>query len=757
MRILKLLPIFAVILLFQSCNNGSSAGKSAKGLSQFLDELTSAAQLEQAPDGEVVLLSSFDQTGGNQDWGNYDKPADPDGMVTIAFFEGPGVIRRIWMTGQYPDSWEFFFDGESTPRISGLSTSKEPITDAQSAFSLLHDMKSGGVTTYMPIPYKTSLRIAVPEDFKPARPYYQIVSESFKKDVRIESFPKNHGAELKTKIQQVATDWDNLEKQYTLSVSQKVEKIATGEERELFNLETEGTINSLNIQWDDALPPSASVLTKRLNEVTLAIYYDRKSTPSISMPFGAFFMQAYRMRPYRNISTAYLNNTFSSMLPMSFGKGIRVTLTNEGEMPIDVNFGYSLSKVRSSTSYLHAHWSRTDRMQSPQPSPHPIVSWKGQGHLSAVYLTTHSNDDDWFILEGDERMFVNGSFRPQWTGTGLEDYFNGAWYYTGLSDQPFAGLIEKAAMDTSQYRIHQPDPISFESSFRMEIEFGHPLGASGGANTSRGSITSVCYGYLDTPQNAETLPEISTRPPPQPRNFETKIMAEILELESIGETEAAKSRCELYAELAGGTKTGELLLLRSHLYENDLSVDNLSNVPPLQDSDAQKSLLLIKTIGANDDAALVHIVSSTAFTGYLNGKRSFQGNNPLALHTFQVKQSDLSNSELIFQIHNNGRVNAPWISVVVQNKKGLYQLPSAWSYRQAPPEGWPTLGLSTADGIWEELTSTPLQLPRMEAWKIQINPFPLVQSRPLLNLNKNIFKPNAQGGYWLRQLLPNTF
>ena len=82
--------------------------------------------------------------------------------------------------------------------------------------------------------------------------------------------------------------------------------------------------------------------------------------------------------------------------------------------------------------------------------------------MVGCYLSAISNNDSWYILEGDERIYIDGAKTPIVHGTGLEDYFNGAWYYSGLSDLPLCGLLEKAAMRTDQYRFHLPERIGLK-------------------------------------------------------------------------------------------------------------------------------------------------------------------------------------------------------------------------------------------------------------------------------------------------------
>src|SRR5436853_5551013 len=71
------------------------------------------------PSAKVASISSYDRTGGNDDGfsGKYSfVRKEGDGLV-IADLQGPGVIYRIWTPTPTEDPIEFYFDGETEPRV----------------------------------------------------------------------------------------------------------------------------------------------------------------------------------------------------------------------------------------------------------------------------------------------------------------------------------------------------------------------------------------------------------------------------------------------------------------------------------------------------------------------------------------------------------------------------------------------------------------------------------------------------------------
>ncbi|MBO4648416.1 MAG: DUF2961 domain-containing protein, partial [Lentisphaeria bacterium] len=106
------------------------------------------------------------------------------------------------------------------------------------------------------------------------------------------------------------------------------------------------------------------------------------------------------------------------------------------------------------------------------------------------YVAETSFDGSWWLLEGDECIEADGRV---FQGTGMEDYFNGGWYYRGASFTPWSGILDRAPFRVGQYRFHLTDPVPFADRFSMQVERGD-------RNVSHGDIRSVAFFYLDDPQ-----------------------------------------------------------------------------------------------------------------------------------------------------------------------------------------------------------------------------------------------------------------
>src|SRR5699024_5248237 len=103
-------------------------------------------------------------------------------------------------------------------------------------------------------------------------------------------------------------------------------------------------------------------------------------------------------------------------------------------------------------------------------------------------------------LEGDERVFVDGSRSPQIHGTGSAEFYPGAWYFTPnefstpLNGAPAmqTGILDCPNQCDAAYRLMIAESVSFGSGIEFGIEHG-PLANEPGLYGS----TAFWYGHQD--------------------------------------------------------------------------------------------------------------------------------------------------------------------------------------------------------------------------------------------------------------------
>jgi len=217
---------------------------------------------------------------------------------------------------------------------------------------------------------------------------------------------------------------------------------------------------------------------------------------------------------------------------MPFRKSARITVTNEGKQKVGAfysNIDYQLvPSLPERSLYFHAQYRQATPNRAVRFAPgekelnldgknnYVFCETRGAGHLMGVTLGVLQNHDDW-MGEGDDMIFVDDEAKPVINGTGLEDYFNGAWGFTGgqfanlyngahlinLLDVNNAGFV--AGGRYCLYRWHADNPVTFRKYLKHTIEHGH-------ADDRADNFYSVAYWYQSEPYtDFPALPPVEER------------------------------------------------------------------------------------------------------------------------------------------------------------------------------------------------------------------------------------------------------
>lgn len=253
--------------------------------------------------------------------------------------------------------------------------------------------------------------------------------------------------------------------------------------------------------------------------VVLRMYWDGEEHPSVECPLGDFFGighgidEAYISLPFRVSSEGRARNCY---WPMPFRKSARITVTNEGKALVNAFYYYvdwqQLPELPEDTPYFHAMY----RQEHPtvMGRNYLIADIVGRGHYVGTVLNVHQLTASWWG-EGDDFFFIDGEDEPSLRGTGSEDYFCDAWGFRRL-EGPFYGVPVFEGYDafsrTTAYRWHIPDPVTFTTALRLEIEHkGVALDETGamrsGFEEREDHFSSVAYWYqLEPHKPFEPLP-----------------------------------------------------------------------------------------------------------------------------------------------------------------------------------------------------------------------------------------------------------
>jgi len=266
--------------------------------------------------------------------------------------------------------------------------------------------------------------------------------------------------------------------------------LAPGRPFEAADLEGPGIITRIWITLPGPINPGA------LRDVAVKIYWDGEDEPSVLTPLGDLFGATFA-HPVE-FSSAYLGITSGAYLcffPMPFERRARLVFVNQGRLPVRLFF-YQVTYLKlnaalpAGTPRFHCLW-RRERLERGA-APYTVLEATGRGFYMGCHLDMQAtgfpwgpNPVRWFMpegfgmgmLEGWERMWIDSpdSGEPNVHGTGGEDYFNGAWYFTRVPSISLTHGVTKRSYATrrvSCYRFHVEMPVAFEQRIKVAIDHG---------------------------------------------------------------------------------------------------------------------------------------------------------------------------------------------------------------------------------------------------------------------------------------------
>ena len=244
---------------------------------------------------------------------------------------------------------------------------------------------------------------------------------------------------------------------------------------------------------DETRWPDPTILKK----VILRIYWDGNEFPSVEAPIGDFFgMGQCEYRPYLSQYIGMSSGGFYCYFPMPFQK-VRIEIQNLHDRlvpAIFLNANYqSLDAPPPGSGRFHCLYNAGT---NPGSEPIVILKAKGRGHFVGCSLSIQGRLPNYLgFLEAPEYFYIDAEegAPPTFTGTGLEDYFNGGWYFR---EGEFAGsyhgvpLKDPLKSMISMYRFHDNDAVCFRKSIQMNFLTPRPA-----SRTSEFKFSSTAYWY----------------------------------------------------------------------------------------------------------------------------------------------------------------------------------------------------------------------------------------------------------------------
>lgn len=635
-------------------------------LVDLLDNLSDPGGIAVLSGPNTVVATTFDRTGGNDDFGYYLRK-EGDWLV-IADINQPGVLTRFWTTGiRNYQRFQFYFDGEKKPRIDATL---EEMRSGQAPFlSSLARYEQSCFYSFAPLPFHKSLKILVLDnDFstRKRKLYYQYNWLPLTNAPA--SWPRKPNAETRAALERFATEFERTELLEAPSYSQSFSvDIPAGSEVVIAELSGPSIIRQI------ALTP-ASLTPDQLRSAVLKVYWEGSSEPSVNVPFGDFFGSVWNRTRYQSRFFGLEDDTFSCRFPMPFKQSARIAVLNESGELLNVAGGILSDKFsepwKRDLGYFHTAWNRS----GPNPgAAHPILRTEGRGKYVGCILSATSFDRSWWLLESDEYMMRDQESNPCWQGTGLEDYFNSGWYYKNVIVRPLHGLVFKAPYRTVQYRLHDLDAVHFDEKMTVMIERGPK-------NASHGIFESTAFYYLDKP-DAVTL--AADRAPPADPLAKYTLMSELANFERLNDYAGASEAIDKWLKIYGNSPDEPVLRLRQIAYIERL--EGIEKAGPLYEQFIEQTGSAVAKQYAEQllwfhdspDHALLTFYTKNPARLSLDGKPMLMGGNPQRLSVKQVVLEP-GQHELTLETQRSGYPD--WVQACLRTHRGLIGTDSTWEF-----------------------------------------------------------------------------
>jgi len=668
-------------LLCCSCSRQEPVSVTWEQLIHQLYSLESIADISQSC---TEIRTSYDRSGGNNDYSNGYKNLG-NGWLELADFKGPGVLTRLWFTGIKRETrFRFIFDDEIDPR---LETTCDAFFEGESGFP--ETFNSGDqycFHTGFPVPYQKRLRILVSDEGYSqgeGKLYFQINATRLEnRIVQSAIFP------VPQMVQDAAEAvFDSVVPQGT--VISNLFSISGDTEQEVLALQSGGVVRKLRIELDGWGGMTFHQRRSLLRQLWLHIAWDGSGVDSVRVPLGDFFGQMWEPKKLSNLYLIVDDTGFECRFPMPVKKSASVVLHNYGKPAVSgsVMVVYDPQPAPDGAGYLHCAWLQTSEQY--QGTPHAVLEVEGKGRLAGCLLGAASMDRSFWVLESDETISRDGAQEVFWQGTGLEDYFNGGWYYRTVFQNPLFGLTMKRPFRTVQYRFHLADAVTFSKELDMSFERGP-------GNKSRAVFASTAWYYLDRPVAAPS-PRIQQAWVTPPRDeFEARsLMTRLWDYEKFDDwTNAEKLTAHALQYWRYPPEVHALFEVRLLAYQAELNGyetvrEQFHKLSVSGDAGAKNLIRYYE-----QDAVLFFTYSNKKTVVYLDGTRLLETSDPTRS---QVAAIDLAPGRHVLAVETEVGKWPDWVQAGFKQAGQVMGLDSSWTCSQNPTGNWKELVYDDAD------------------------------------------------------------
>jgi hypothetical protein len=408
-----------------------------------------------------------------------------DGEEAVVFDErGPGAVTRLWLTMGFGVSTcidpairvRFYVDDAPMP---ALDIALAALFDGSTlAFTppLVADrsQSSGGYFSYVPIAYAQALRIALVNiDNGATNPctgnderllWFQIQHHRLAPGTKVASFTANQDfAELRAFLVHAGDDpWNGM-----LTPLQASSTLAAGATLDLATRPGPGWLRGIRFR----LPRSA------YDAIRLQLDFD--GATAVDATLADFFATSplAAVPPRGVLAGEDADGWLYAWLPMPFHDIAAVRLIADATLPSPIAIDSALSFDDAEVSASAAPFAAVPSDTCAASGELAFYAHRGAGKIVGLAARYHADGGaDLGYLEGDERTYRDNAIAPAWYGTGIEDFYNGGFYFEqreyALALSGASEVDRDGTGTTAAYRWMPGDALTYTNALRFAQEAG---------------------------------------------------------------------------------------------------------------------------------------------------------------------------------------------------------------------------------------------------------------------------------------------
>lgn len=453
-------------------------------------------------DHQVVMRSSRCPDGCE-----FDRHSDGDSRFirslgdegVIFELEGAGAITRIWMTqgeggvSQPLDGGirlRLTLDGSATPvldlplpEVFGVRTPFTP------PLAVDRQVSSGGNISYVPIAFRDGCRLSL-VGAEAERIWFQIGGHRLATPDGVTTFTGSEDLSAwRALLESPGEDpWPDGSAQPSITGTVLLQP---GQTEVLASFDGPDSLTALRL----GLPRS------RWGELTLTLVFDDFERTELALDDFFAIGRATDQATRSLLIGAAAGDELYSYFPMPFFRTATVALGLSDAAANPVEVGYFVRRrhrIPPADSGIFGAQLRVVDPSTPGRDS-SIAAIDGPGRWVGLFLEAGSiGSQSQAFLEGDERIFADGSPHPALYGTGVEDFFGGGFYYRidSLTSTPFRRALQGMTYDLTDaagramgmYRLMLTDAPVFGA--RLDVGF-----EGGPTNQTQVRLRAVSYFY----------------------------------------------------------------------------------------------------------------------------------------------------------------------------------------------------------------------------------------------------------------------